>query len=176
MRGRLVAASLIAASIGAQAARADENLVPLAMSGEWIALAHKTSIVAPPDVCMAMHIKGSIAFRAGYSGTEVRVINSKWSLPSSVNGSINLSVGTFKKSFDITSNTDDMVVADVDEDDMIKLFSAMDAASAMVVTAGKAQPVSVSLAGSTKATNAFRTCARIGGKPKSADPEGNPFE
>ncbi|CAH2606457.1 protein of unknown function (plasmid) [Rhodovastum atsumiense] len=69
-----------------------------------------------------------------------------------------------------------MVVADVDEDDMIKLFSAMDAASAMVVTAGKAQPVSVSLAGSTKATNAFRTCARIGGKPKSADPEGNPFE
>ena len=50
----------------------------------------------------------------------------------------------------------------------------MDAASAMIVTVGKAKPVTVSLIGSTKATNAFRTCAGINGNPKA--PGSNPFE
>lgn len=50
----------------------------------------------------------------------------------------------------------------------------MDKAAAMAVTVGKAKPISVSLTGSSKAANAFRTCAGIeGGSGKGGE---NPFK
>ncbi len=50
----------------------------------------------------------------------------------------------------------------------------MDNSAIMTVTVGKAKPLAVSLVGSTRVTNAFRTCAGINSNAKT--PGGNPFE
>jgi len=155
-------------------ARADERLVPLAISGDWVALAHQTSITARPDVCLVSNPVNGVAFRAGFEGVQFRASNSGWSLPTAVHGTIVILIGDWTSSFEISDNTDTMVNVEVPNDIVLPMFSAMDKASVMTVTIGKAKPILVSLAGSTRATNAFRTCAGIGGTPKA--PGANPFE
>ena len=62
-------------------ARADEQIATLAVSGDWVAMAHHTSITAPPDVCIAAKDSQGIAFRADTDTVQLRIINEKWSLP-----------------------------------------------------------------------------------------------
>ncbi len=52
------------------------------------------------------------------------------------------------------------------------MFQAMDKAATMTLTVGKVKRV-VSLSGSTKSTNAFRTCAGFKGAPATSG--SNPF-
>ncbi|MBV9813169.1 MAG: hypothetical protein JO326_10465, partial [Acetobacteraceae bacterium] len=113
--------------------------------------------------------------RFGQSDVEIRVFNSKWSLPTGVSGSFVVTIGPFSKEFAITDNTDTMVIAQTDADTLTELFSQMDKSSKLAVVVGKAKAaVDVSLTGSTVATNAFRTCA---GMRSHADGAGtNPFE
>jgi hypothetical protein len=148
----------IVAMIAAMSAHADDHL----------------SMTAPPDVCIASNVAAGFALRADNSGLQIRVINSKWSLPTGVNGAVRIDVGAFHKSFDIDDNTDNSVNAELSNDDALALFAAMDNAGIMSVTAGTAKAVAVSLVGSTKATNAFRTCAGL----DSSGPGGgvNPFK
>jgi hypothetical protein len=153
---------------------ADEQMVPLAVSGDWVAAAHQTSMTAAPDVCIVMNQESGVAFRAAIEGIEFRVANSTWSLPSNVQGSIFVAVGQWNATLQIVDNTDTMVGAEVDADTITPMFNAMDKATSMSVTVGKARPFSVSLAGSTRATNAFRTCAHIEGPVKA--PGSNPFQ
>ena len=62
----------------------------------------------------------------------------------------------------------------VDGDTALAMFAAMDKAEGMSVTIGKARLFQVSLNGSTRAINAFRTCAGINSNAKT--PGSNPFE
>jgi hypothetical protein len=156
------------------AAVADERLVPLAQSGDWIAVSHKASITAPPDVCIAFNQRAGIAFRSDGNTFEFRVINDKWSLPASVEGSVVIVIGDWKLTLDISDNTDNSISADVEPAEVLTLLAAMDKASTMTVTAGKAKPIVASLTGSSKVANAFRTCAGIEGS--SGKGGENPFK
>jgi hypothetical protein len=153
---------------------ADEEMIPLAESGEWVAVAHHVSMTAPPDVCIAMNLARGTAFRADENGVQFRVQDQKWSLPSDVQGNISVTIGSWKQSFDIDSNTSVMVSSEVSSDIALEMFSEMDKSSSMSVTVWKEKPNIVSLTGSTKATNAFRTCAGI--KSNAESPGSNPFK
>jgi hypothetical protein len=171
--GLVIAATVAALSVP-QIAKADEQMMPLAISGEWAAVAHHASMTEPPDVCLVMNLKAGFAIRSDGETVQIRVSNDSWSLPTSVHGAIAVAVGNVKLSFDINDNTNTMVNADMEPSEYQPLFDGMDAASSMLVTVGKAAPFSVSLVGSSKATNAFKTCARIsGGSSKGGQ---NPFE
>jgi hypothetical protein len=149
-------------------------LTPLAISGSWAALAHQSSIVAPPDVCVVFDVTSGVALHADIGGIQLRVANSDWSLPAGVAGTIVISVGNWSHSFLIDDNTDNMVNAEVPQDIIGPMFDAMDKSSGMSVVVGQAKPMLVSLSGSTRATNAFRTCAGI--KGNVASPGSNPFQ
>jgi hypothetical protein len=79
-------------------ARADEQMLPLAASGDWVAVEHSDSETSAPDVCLAMTVPGSgkgLAFRAATSDIEVRLNDESWSLPAQVTGSLVFDVGTY---------------------------------------------------------------------------------
>jgi hypothetical protein len=121
-----------------------------------------------------MNPQTGFTFRADRDSVEVRVVNSAWSLPSDVQGTITVTVPGWHATFDITSNTSDMVSATIEQADLLPMFAAMDKAAAMTVAVGKAPPLTISLAGSTRVTDAFRTCAGINSNSKT--PGGNPFQ
>lgn len=147
----------------AQNARADEQIVPLAESGTWMAAAHKESMADPPDICIAEEAQSNFALRADTNGVQLRLSNNSWSLPSGVTGQLEVKVGSYDQAFDIDDNTDTMVNAEVSQDQVGPLLNAIANGSIMTVIAGKAKPIDVSLAGSATALNAFRTCAGISG-------------
>ncbi len=163
-----------AALLNAAPIHADEQMHLLAHSGDWGALAHSPSMTATPDVCLAVNPVRGVAFRADGSDVEIRLSDKSWSLPVNVVGSISISVGTWKKSFEIDDNTANTVVVALPPDDIGPLFAAMDKAPIMTIAVGKARPMNVSLSGSAVATNAFRTCARIDSNAET--PGGNPFK
>jgi hypothetical protein len=171
---RLLASAAVLCILSASA-YADERMVPLAQSGDWIAVAHHESLTARPDMCIAMNATTPrVVFRADTNGVQFRVSNNSWSLPAGVTGEVVVTVGDWSNTFEIDDNTDTMINAEAAQDVVAAMFAAMDKASAMTVTVGKAKPFSVSLAGSTKTTNAFRTCAGIkGNAPGGGD---NPFK
>lgn len=158
----------------AGSAAADEQMVPLAQSGDWAAIAHRPSMTAVPDVCVAINVRSRVAFWSDGGTVEIRISDSKWSLPTHVDGSIEIVIGDWKTIQTISGNEASMVTAVLDEDTYPAMFAAMDKASSMAVTVGKAKPINVSLAGSSRVTNAFRTCAGItGGDLKGGE---NPFK
>jgi hypothetical protein len=164
------AAGLVFLSLSAWA---DEQMRVLAASGDWVAMAHHASLVAPPDVCLVVNSNGSAAIRADTFSREFRVMDNRWSLPSDVQGTISISVGDWKNTLDIVHNTSTVVSALLPDLALGALFIAMDKASNMTVKVGNEAPRNVSLVGSTIATNAFRTCAGIRG---NGSVEGsNPF-
>jgi len=155
-------------------ANADDHLMPIAQSGDWIAMAHKVSLTAPPDVCIAFNLSAGIALRADGNTIQLRVIDGKWSLPVSVQGSVLISIGDWKLPLEINDNTSDSISAALKPMEIFALLATMDKATTMTVTAGKAKPIPVSLTGSAKVANAFRTCAGIeGGSGKGGE---NPFK
>ncbi len=170
---RFVLAGLIITSVSA---RADEQMRKLAASGNWLAMAHSPSMTAPDDVCLLASPAGggAIALRFGENHVEFRVSNTSWALPASIEGAVSISINQLNRTFPIADNTDQSVTTIVPDEDLAGLFAAMDKGSAMAVTVGKAKPITVSLAGSTRATNAFRTCAHIQGAPSQSG--SNPFQ
>jgi hypothetical protein len=157
-------------------AAADEQMQLLASSGRWIAAAHSPSMTAAPDVCLVvttLPTEERFLIRADVDSTEVRLIDEDWSLPAGVTGSLKIDVGAYHHEFNISGNTSAFVSAAAEQDELLLLFAAMDNAGSMSVTAGTAKPLIVSLAGSTKATNAFRTCAGI--RSSGSGGGSNPF-
>ena len=155
-------------------AYSDEQMLPIAISGDWAAFAHHTSMIASADVCMVGNLRSGFGLRADNDGVQLRVANAKWSLPAGVEGNVTVNVGDWKTTLNIGANTDVMVSAEVPYDMIAPMFAAMDNSSSMSIGVGKAKPFVVSLSGSTVTTNAFRTCAGIRGNARS--PGANPFQ
>ena len=153
---------------------ADEQMTPLAVSGTWIAMAHKPSMIAPPDVCLAVDSATGVGLWSNGAVVQLRVVNSKWSLPTGVDGQIVVAVGDWNTTLDIIDNSDTVVMASLEDDQRDALLQAMDKASAMSVKVGKAGPLKVSLSGSTKVTTAWRTCAGL--RSSGGTPDTNPFK
>jgi hypothetical protein len=164
----------LALSWGCAPAFADEQLVPLVENGNWIAMEHRPSMTDPPDVCVAANPSSGLGIRSDGTTVQVRYSDTSWSLPDGVKGSIGIAVDGATYSFDIDDNTDTMVNAEIDTDKVQSMLDEMGKAGSMAITVGKAKPVTISLAGSMKVLNAFRTCAGIGGG--SAGGGGNPFQ
>ena len=153
-------------------ALADEEMRPIAMSGEWVAMAHHASSISAPDMCVAVSVSKKAIIRADADEIEFRVVNEDWSLPGDVKGEIEVSVSGRSNLFDITSNTDTMVSATISRDLAIQLLDDMSKASSMTVKTGKDKAATVSLSGSNKVLSAFRTCASLRG---SSGGGANPF-
>jgi hypothetical protein len=173
---RAVVAVTALAVLGIGSAAADEQLSPIAASGDWVAMAHRTSMVAQPDVCAALTISNGtmVGLRASGQDIELRVANDGWSLPAEVSGDVHLAIADWSADLEVGSNMDSWVAAPISQDQIGPLLQKASQASAMTVTVGKAKPITVSLAGSAKVLNAFRTCADIhGGDAKGGD---NPFK
>jgi hypothetical protein len=168
--------AIVAAALPNRSGRADEQMIPLAASGDWVAVEHATSITAAPDLCLAMTIDGAktFALRASTDDIEVRYADQSWSLPAGVSGTLIIEVGSYSATLDISDNTSSMVMATVTPDQLQVLVSAMDKASSMTITAGNASPTTVSLNGSNTATTAFLTCAGITAPGEGGG--GNPFQ
>lgn len=155
-------------------AYASEQLMPLAQSGEWMAMAHKVSMTAAPDVCIALNPRAGVALRGDGDTVQFKVIDKKWSLPNSVTGNVLIVIGDWNLTLAISDNSEDSVSADVDVTEVLALLTNMDKAATMAVTVGKAKAIPVSLVGSSKVANAFRTCAGIAGS--SGKGGENPFK
>lgn len=155
-------------------ATADETMTRLAVSGDWVALAHRPSMTAAADVCILGDAASGVGVRVGVEGISLRVMNKNWSLPTGVKGQIAVSVGNWNAAFDIDDNSHNMISAEIAPDVIVPMFTAMDKGTSMSLQIGKEKPLVVSLSGSTRATNAFRTCAGIEGNAES--PGSNPFE
>jgi hypothetical protein len=91
-----------------------------------------------------------------------------------VAGSVQLVIGDWKSSLEINANSERTVVAGIDADKAGPMFTAMGKAGKMSVTIGKTKLFQVSLNGSPRVINAFRTCVGIGEAAKA--PGSNPFE
>ena len=161
-------------SCAAGIVRADEQVVPLAINGDWAAAEYRPSMITPPDVCLLTSGTGHIALRADSDAVQFRVVNDNWALPAHVSGDIAVTVGNWTTTLTIDDSTDTMVNAEIDKDVVVPMLNAMDKANSMSVTVGKAKSFQVSLAGSMRAANAFRTCARIPGATNASG--ANPFE
>ena len=153
---------------------ADEQMRPLAIGGDWAAFQHSQGMTAAPDLCVAVNARANVGFRASETGVELRVSNRSWSLPAGVEGEIVIAVSELKSTARIGANTEDSVAAAMAEEDYVPLFAAMTKAPAMTIAVGKAKAINVSLAGSAKVMNAFRTCAGIRGNDHKGGE--NPFK
>ena len=152
--------------------KADEEMIPIAMAGDWVAMAHHTSSISAPDMCVAVSTTKKAIIRADSDNIEFRVVNEGWSLPTSVTGVIEVSVANHEEKFDITSNSGTMVSAEISREKAIDLLDEMTKASSMSVKTGKDKPYLVSLAGSNRVLSAFRTCASLKGSSGGGT---NPF-
>jgi hypothetical protein len=155
-------------------AHSDELTTPIAQSGDWVAMEHRMSMTSASDMCLAANVVSHIAFRSENESVQLRVINDDWTLPTKVVGQIVITIGAYKRVLDIDDNSSTMVNAELSEQDYTTLFAAMDNSSTMNIAVGKAAPFTVSLVGSSKITNAFKTCSGI----RSTGPKGgnNPFQ
>ena len=175
MRGLSVLIAPLLLGIAAGVARGGDQMVPLVSSGNWFAAAHQAGTFTKPDVCLVSTNHGrEFGFRGEAGAVELRVRNPAWSLPSHVSGSVSVAVGDFTRTYEVASNGPALVSSVVPAEDIDVLFTAMSKAATMVVTVGKDAPFRVGLAGSARATNAFRTCAGIGGTVVL--PGTNPFQ
>jgi hypothetical protein len=163
--------ALMALAGAATGARADEELIPIAVNGSWGAAAHHTSETAPPDVCIAMSHDG-LGFRSSDDGLEIRMTKSEWSLPANVSGQIVLIIGADRSPFTVAANTSTMVDAVLPPDQAPGLLDKIAAAPSMTVQVGSAKPISIALDGSKVVLAAFRTCSGIGGGNGGGE---NPF-
>lgn len=153
---------------------AQERTDVLASSGAWAALAIRSSLTAPPSVCVAANVLSGVIVRIDEMTIELRISDNSWSLPSSVEGMIKVSVAGASHSFEVSANTVTTVAARLSRDQVLSLLDAMDKAPSMAVTVGNAKPFTASLVGSTISTNALRTCAGLKGS-QATPPSANPF-
>ncbi|HTU54550.1 MAG TPA: hypothetical protein VMF62_11315 [Acetobacteraceae bacterium] len=162
-----------------RAALAQGEGIRLVASGDWVATEQRDSSGGPADICSAFtkavgsgNGEQTFGLQANIIETEVRFSDIRWSLPANVGGTLALAVGDYRTTLKISDNTNDMAIAAITAGSLRAMIGAMEKADAMTVTIGADAPLTVSLKGSNRATDAFRACAgRIGGAGKG----GNPF-
>jgi len=164
-----------------RAGHAQGEGIRLAASGDWVATEQRDSSTGPPDICSAFttgvgsgNEGQTFGLQANIIDTEVRFSDLRWSLPANVSGTLELAVGNYRATLKISDNTNDMAIAAITAGSLKAMIGAMEKANAMTVTIGGGAPLTVSLKGSNRATDAFRACAgRIGaaGHPRQERPE-----
>ncbi len=100
--------------------------------------------------------------------------NSAWSLPTDVAGMVALNIKDKQFELLIGGNTDSSISAEVPDETALEMLALMDKSKVMTIVVGKAKPMNISLSGSSRALNAFRTCAHIRGNNEEAG--SNPFK
>jgi hypothetical protein len=171
--GKFTAALMVGLLVAGASVKADEITRVLAESGGWVAYSHAPSAIALEDVCVAIDATSKLAFRTGHDGNSIRLINDSWSLPADAAGAMSIVAGDYSEMHPARGVGSTMIESTVSRAQLLALLDAMDKSATMKVTIGKETPVIVSLAGSTRATNAYRTCAGL--KGSSALPGANPF-
>jgi hypothetical protein len=170
--GKFTAALMVGLLVVSSRAQSEETRQILARSGTWFAMAHRPSGTSAPDLCAAADTASGLLFRTDQDGSTFRIMNEKWSLPSDIEGAVQVSIGDWSKSWVVTANTNNMVEMVIFPAEIVDMIDRMDKASSMTTVIGKDR-VTSSLSGSTVVTNAYRTCA--GFKGSSALPGANPF-
>jgi hypothetical protein len=165
-------AALMVGLLVAGAAWAEESTQTIASSGTWFAIAHRPSAMSAPDLCGVADMPSGFVFRTDVGGSTFRIKNEKWSLPSDIEGSVQVSIGDWSHSWTVTANTSSMVEMVILPSEIVDMIDRMDKASSMTIVVGKDR-VTSSLVGSTVVTNAYRTCAGL--KGSTALPGANPF-
>lgn len=174
MRVGIVALMAVMVVLSARPSAADDLTTQLAQGGDWFAMAHRPSMVSRTDLCLAFNMKSGVAFRYDGENMQMRMVDKSWTLPADVSGALVVSIGDLSETYIITDNDATSVNVELDEEEYSKFFAKMDKASSMNVVVGKAKPVAVSLSGSTRVMNAFKTCGSI-----KSDVDGggvNPFK
>lgn len=142
---------------------ADALMRPVAKGGDWAAAERAPTKGAPANVCLAIDATVGMAFQADATGTVLEVQNPHWDLPATSDWTIKITVGSDVRVLPVTSNTTNIVAANITPAVLSALLDEMEKAPSMRVVVGRTTPLTVSLAGSAVVLNAFRTCAmRIG--------------
>lgn len=146
------------------------------VSGNWMSV--RSTDETGSRICIGASLP-VLGFRASPQGLEIRVTNDAWSMSADVNGDVLFKVGDVTKTISMSPVSGSTLTGLVQSADLAALLDAMDKAPVMRISVGKAKPIAVSLSGSTRAMNDFRTCSSVrgygdlGGKAVAG---GNPFQ
>ena len=130
-------------------------------SGDWLAVSFHDG--PSTIVCAAGREDHKLAFRADKSDLEIRSEDASWSLPATAEGDMTLTAGTFSSTFHVRAMDAQTLTVIVGVDAIVPLFDAMDKASSLSMRFGDKRASKISLTGSTKIINSFRTCAGTSG-------------
>lgn len=136
----------------------DLSVLPDVESGNWAAIHHSPDQGVHTDICLAMSEDQALVFRGDANDLEIRSSNPQWSMSAGQQGEVNITVGNYSHDFKMTAAGASLLVAIVPPDEMKLLFDAMDNAGQAVIRYGQKTTRAVSLLGSTKALNQFRSC------------------
>lgn len=138
-------------------------VMPDVESGNWSALHHSPDQGVHTDICLAMSSGGALVFRGDANDLEIRSGNAQWSMSAGQQGEMNITIGNYSHDFKMTAAGASMLAVVVTPDEMKPLLDAMDSAGQAVIKYGQKTTRVVSLLGSTKVLNQFRSCVATSG-------------
>ncbi|GBR31791.1 hypothetical protein AA11826_0843 [Komagataeibacter oboediens DSM 11826] len=141
----------------------DLAIIPDVEAGNWIALHHSPDQGVSTDICMAASADQGLLFRGDAHQLEIRTGNPQWSMTAGQRGEMTVTVGNYSHTFEMIAEGASMLTTIAQPDDMKALFDALDSASQATLKYGQKTTRIVSLYGSTKALNQFRSCVASNG-------------
>lgn len=162
MKRILVALGLGIFSIFPACAQSNESQIS-EVSGNWVALRHTPDGGITSDVCVAASDDGKMAFRADANSIEFRSTDKKWNMSIGQSGDVTVSAGGVSKTFSMVASDNVTLDVAISADDAKALFAGFDSASVATIRYGEKTTKKVSLLGSTKVINAFKSCAMNAG-------------
>ena len=159
----------IACFIAAPALGDDEPQMT-AQSGDWAAISYVDGTVT--DVCAATALGGKLLFRSDRSTVEIRSMNSQWSLGTDTTGVMTIKAGTYSHDFGMNAMNGTTLTSVVPPGDLSPLLDAFDKASTASINFGGKTTEVISLVGSTKVLNEWRTCTGANGFGDVGQPAG----
>ena len=139
-----------------QVAQADDRPEINVTSGAWMSGDLIDGVEV--DVCLAIGSQGKLAFRADKDTLEVRTSNENWSLAADSTGDMTVTAGSFSHTYSMHTMDSTHLTGVVEASDLTPLLDAMNKAPIATLTFNKKNATTVSLSGSTKALNDWRTC------------------
>ena len=159
-----------AACLLAFSAFADDEPQITEQNGSWVAVSYVDGTVT--DVCVASSLGGKLGFRSDKETVEIRSANPEWSLGTNTTGTMTITAGKYSQDFAMNALNGTTLTTVVPASDLIPLLDAFDTASSASITFGKKTKDIVSLSGSTKILNTWRTCTGANGFGDVGQPAG----
>ncbi|MBY4639645.1 hypothetical protein K6L44_06470 [Gluconacetobacter entanii] len=156
----------------------DMSIITDVESGNWVALHHSPDQGVRTDICLAASGDEGLLFRADAHQLEIRTGNPQWSMTVGQQGEMTVNIGAYSHTFQMIAEGASMLTTLVQPEDMKALLDAMDNAGQVTLKYGQKTTRVVSLAGSTKALNQFRSCVESNGFAdvgKAAGSNASPF-